>query len=357
MKKFIAIALVLLVAFTAFAQGAKEGASTTTATQASLKLGMVTDQGTIDDRSFNQGTWEGIKQAGDEYGLEYTYLRPVGTTIADYVTAITDLYDAGYRFIACPGYLFADAVAEAQSMFPDLKLIILDSEPTGTTGPNTVSIYFKEQESGFVAGVATALQLKEGAVGFVGGIEIPAVQKFNWGFQQGIKYANDTYGTKMTMAANNFVYSGSFSDLALGQQLATTMYNNGVKAIFACGGGTGVGVINEAKNRRVAGEDVWVIGVDVDQYTEGDMGNGKSAVLTSAVKNVGVAAYDEAVRAINGTFEGGKVITLGAVEGAVGIPADNPNLDDSVEAEVAKVFELVKNGTIKIQDNGTGLIK
>lgn len=352
MKKTLAVLLMFVVCFSVFAQGTKEASAATEA----LKLGMVTDSGTIDDRSFNQGTWEGIKRAADEKGLECTYLRPVGTTTADYVTAITDLYDAGYRFIGCPGYLFADAVAEVQGMFDDLMLIILDSEPTGGSGPNTVSIYFNEHESGFLAGVATALQLKEGAVGFVGGIEIPSVQKFSWGFQQGIAYANATYGTKMTMSANNFVYSGSFADLALGQQLATTMYNNGVKAIFAAAGGTGVGVINEAKARRLAGEDVWAIGVDVDQYLVGDMGNGESAILTSAMKNVDIAAYNEAIAAVNGTFEGGKVITLGAQDSAVGIPADNPNLDDSVEAEVAKVAELLKNGSLKVNSTADGLI-
>ena len=85
------------------------------------------------------------------------------------------------------------------------------------------------------------------------------------------------------MNANNFTYSGSFADLALGQQLATAMYDSGVDAIFAAAGGTGVGVINEAKNRRLSGEDVWAIGVDVDQYSVGDMGNGESCILTSAM--------------------------------------------------------------------------
>ena len=135
MKKTIALVLMLLCTFCVFAEGAKETASASSA----LKIGMVTDQGTIDDRSFNQGTYEGIKKAADELGLACTYLRPNGTTTAEYVTAISDLYDAGYRFVACPGYLFAEAVTEAQKMFPDLMLVILDSEPT-EAGANTVSI-------------------------------------------------------------------------------------------------------------------------------------------------------------------------------------------------------------------------
>lgn len=354
MKKILAIALMLVVAFTAFAQGSQEAASTTST--AALKVGMVTDSGTIDDRSFNQGTWEGIKKAADELGLESTYLRPAGTTTGDYMNAISDLYDQGYRFIGCPGYLFADAVAEAQAAYPDLKIIILDSTVPGGAGENTVTISWKEQESGFMAGVATAVELQTGSVGFVGGIEVPAVQKFNWGFQQGIAYANANYGTSITMDPANFVYSGSFADLALGGQLATAMYDKGVTAVFAAAGGTGVGVINEAKSRRLAGQDVWAIGVDVDQYSVGDMGNGQSAILTSAMKYVDKAAYDMVYAAVDGTFPGGTDMLLGAATEDLGIPATNPNLSDSTMAIVAEVEQAIIAGTIVVQDTAEGLI-
>ena len=211
--------------------------------------------------------------------------------------------------------------------------------------------------AGFLAGVATALKLVDGEVGFVGGLEIPAVQKFNWGFQQGVAYANDNLGTNIAMNANNFTYSGSFADLALGQQLATAMYDSGVDAIFAAAGGTGVGVINEAKNRRLSGEDVWAIGVDVDQYSVGDMGNGESCILTSAMKDVAGVAYDQASAAAKGTFQGGVHIELGVSDGRAGIPASNPNLTPEIEAKVAEVAALVADGTIVVQDTGDGLIR
>ena len=352
MKKTIAMLLVILMAVTSvFAQGAGE------ATSEALKLGMVTDAGTIDDRSFNQGTYEGVKQAADELGLECTYLRPAGTTTTDYLTAISDLYDQGYRFIACPGYLFVEAVTQAQEMYPDLMIIIIDDPLASGIGENTVAITFREHEAGYLAGVATALKLVEGSVGFVGGLEIPAVQKFNWGFQQGVAYANANLGTNITMDSSNFTYSGSFADLALGQQLATAMYDAGVDAIFAAAGGTGVGVINEAKNRRLSGENVWAVGVDVDQYSVGDMGNGESCILTSAMKDVAGVAYDQAMAAANGTFQGGTHIELGVSEGRAGIPASNPNLTPEIEAEVAKVAALIADGTIVVQDTGDGLIK
>ena len=371
MKKTLSILMVLVLVLSVFTGCSKksEAPAATAAPEVkaevkaekpapkapALKVGMVTDSGTIDDRSFNQGTYEGVKNAADELGLECTYLRPNGTTTAEYVTAIADLYDSGYRFVACPGFLFDEAVTQASEMFPDLNLVIIDSAPKA--GNNVVSVLFKEEESGFLGGVAIALQLKEGSVGFVGGIEIPPVQKYNWGFQQGIAYANANYGTNIVIKPENFVYSGSFSDVALGQQLATTMYSSGVDCIFACAGGVGVGVINECKNRVLAGEDVWVLGVDVDQYAQGDLGNGKSCIITSAMKYIDRAAGNLVKAAANGTFPGGTLQVLGAAENGVGIPADNPNLDDAVEAEVAKVYAKVASGEIVVQDNPEGLIK
>ncbi len=351
MKKFLTVALMLVVAFSVFASGSSEAPAASASS--ALKVGMVTDSGTIDDRSFNQGTWEGIKKAADELGLESTYLRPAGTTTGDYMNAISDLYDQGYRFIGCPGYLFAEAVKEAQEAYPDLYLVILDSTIEGGAGEKTVTISWKEHESGFLAGVATAVEIQEGDVGFVGGIEIPAVQKFNWGFQQGVAYANENLGTNVNMDPSNFVYSGSFADLALGGQLATAMYDKGVKVVFAAAGGTGVGVINEAKSRRLAGQDVWAVGVDVDQYSVGDMGNGQSCILTSAMKYVDKAAYDMVYACYNGTFPGGVDMMLGADTSDLGIPSVNPNLSDSTMAVVKQVEADIIAGNIAIQDNAT----
>ena len=353
MKKTIALALALLLCFSVFAQGAAEAKAGTP----TLKVGMVTDSGTIDDRSFNQGTFEGVKKAAEEFGLECTYLRPSGTTTTDYVTAITDLYDAGYRFIACPGFLFADAVAQVQAMYDDLMLVIIDDALSAGIGANSVAVVFKEHESGFLAGLATALKLEEGSVGFLGGMEIPSVQKFNWGFQQGVIYANENYGTKITMDPSNFVYSGSFADIALGQQIANTLFSKGVDAVFCAAGTTGVGGLNETKNRALSGENVWAVGVDVDQYYEGDLGNGKSCILTSAMKDVAGVAYDMVKALADGTFPGGQLLTLGIKEDRAGIPASNPNLTPEIEAKVAGVVELIKAGKVTIADNGNGLIK
>jgi basic membrane protein A and related proteins len=328
----------------------------------SLKVGMVTDAGTIDDKSFNQGTWEGVTKAGTELGLETRYLKPAGTTEADYIKEIGNLVDAGFSLIVCPGFKFETAIFEAQEKYPDTKFVLIDGYPHAgdwapVVGANTVSIFFAEHESGFLAGLATALQLEEGEVGFIGGMEIPPVQKFNWGFQQGLLYANENYGTNVTVKAENVIYQGTFDNVAAGQQLAAQMYDKGVKAIFAAAGGVGVGAINEAKARAKDGADVWIVGVDVDQFAEGIYEGSKSIILTSAMKYIDQAAYDMIKAEKEGNFPGGEILTFTAENNGIGIPKENPNLSAEVAATVAEVFDMIKNGTLVISDVQGDLIK
>lgn len=334
---------------------------------AAMKVGMVTDAGTIDDKSFNQGTWEGIQKAKTDMGLDTNYLKPAGTTEADYIKEIGNLVAAGYKFIVTPGFKFETAIFAAQDKHKDAKFVLIDGSPNNalygkpefkaTVGPNTVSIFFAEHESGFLAGVATALQLKTGEVGFVGGMEIPPVQKFNWGFQQGLAYANANLGTTVTIKAENVIYQGSFDNVAAGQQLAAQMFGKGVKAIFAAAGGVGVGVINEAKTRATAGEEVWVVGVDVDQYATGIYKDNKSIILTSAMKYIDQAAYDMIKAQKEGKFPGGKTLIFDAKNNGIGIPKQNPNLAADVQAKVTEIFGKIKDGSIKVADVQGTLIK
>lgn len=328
-----------------------------------MKVGMVTDAGTIDDKSFNQGSWEGIVRAEKELGVEIKYLKPVGTTEADYVKEISNLYDSGYKLIICPGFKFETAIFKTQTKYPDAKLVIIDgnAHPADSydaqNGPNTIGILFAEQEAGFAAGVAAALQLQEGRFGFVGGMEIPAVQKFNWGWQQGIMYANENLGTKIELHQEDFVYQGTFSDIAAGQQITASMFDRGVTCIHAAAGGVGVGVINETKARRQVGKDVWVVGVDVNQYNEGLLPDGKSVVLTSAMKYIDRAAFDIVKEALDGTFKGGRSLLLTAKEDAVGIPPENPNLSADVQAKVNEIYQQIKSGAIVVADSQGDLFR
>jgi len=332
----------------------------TGAAAAGKKIGMVTDAGTIDDKSFNQGTWEGILKAGTDLKVETKYLKPTGTTEADYVKEIGNLYDAGFKFIVTPGFKFSGAIFTAQEKYKDAKFVIIDSQPAGADGAavvaaNTVAIFFAEQQSGFIAGVAAAAQVKEGDFGFVGGMEIPPVQKYNWGFQQGVAYANANLGTKITIKAENVIYQGTFSDVAAGQQLAAQMYDKGVKAIFAAAGGVGVGVINEAKARAAKG--VWVVGVDVDQYSQGEYEAGKSIILTSAMKKIDQATFDTIKAETEGKFPGGQTLTFDASNDGIGIPATNPNLSEEAAKAAADALAQVKAGEVKVAAEKGDLIK
>ncbi len=359
MRKIISfLTVVLFGAAAVFANGGGESGA-----GEKMKVGMVTDAGTIDDKSFNQGTWEGILKAADEGLVSEKYLKPVGTTEADYIKEISNLYDAGYKFIVTPGFKFETAIYAAQDKYPDAKFVLIDGTPhkdddwTPVVKDNTVSIFFAEHESGFYAGVATALQLKKGEAGFLGGMEIPPVQKFNWGFQQGVAYANDNLGTDVVIKPENVIYQGTFHEVAAGQQLGAGMYDKGVDAIFCAAGGVGLGAFNEAKSRAKSGEKVWIIGVDVDQFAEGIYEGEKSVVLTSAMKKISVATYDMIVAELDGKFPGGQQLVFNSANNGVGIPAKNPNLDASVEKKVAELFKKVQDGTIQVSDTQGSLIK
>lgn len=325
--------------------------------QTDLKVGMATDSGTIDDRSFNQNTWEGIEGSIENC----KYLRPSGETDADYLESIGNLYDAGYHFIVLPGYKFERAVHTAQAKYQDAKFVILDGTAVDESGAvanaeNTVAVLFAEEEGGFIAGVAAAVQIKEGDFGFIGGMTAPAVLDFEYGFQQGIEYANANLGTNVTLKSENVVYQGSFNDKAGGQQVAAQMYDRGVKVIFTAAGGTGIGAITEAKSRAANGDtSVYIIGVDVDQYADGiyNTDTNASVILTSAMKYMDKATIAMIQDELNGKFQGGQTLTFTVANNGVGIPPENPNLSSETMQVVEKVINDIKSGTIEIRSKET----
>lgn len=315
-----------------------------------MKVGMVTDSGMIDDRAFNQCTWEAI--SGSIPNAKY--LKPSGQTDADYLESMGNLYDAGYHFIVAPGYKFERAVAIAQEKYPDAQFVILDGSPLNneehtTIADNTAAIYFQEQEAGFVAAVAAAVELKQGEFGFIGGMKIPSVERYEDGFQQGIRYANQNLGTQITIPEENIVYQGSFTDKAGGQQVAAQMYDKGVDVIFTAAGGTGIGAITEAKSRAISGEtDCYVIGVDVDQYEDGiyDQESQSSVILTSAIKKIDQATIAMLKAQIEDKFPGGQVLTFSIINDGVGIPSENPNLGDQTVEIVNQTIDKIRSGEI-----------
>ena len=347
-KKFSMLTIALAASLGLVACGTGEGdKGTTTNGEAKIKVGMMTDSGTIDDKSFNQGTWEGIQRYQEENGtIEAQYIKPGGEATQDYLEAADNLLAKGNELIIAPGFKFEEAIGKLQAENPETKFVILDGEPEGGVAENSVGIYFAEQEAGFLAGIAAALETKTGKVGFIGGMVIPAVQKFGYGFVTGVAYANANLGTNVEVA--DYLYNGTFNDVSGGQAQAGGMYDKGIDIIFVAAGKVGNGVIAEGKVRAEAGDDVYVIGVDVDQYEDGIISDGSSVILTSAIKRIDNAAYDKIDELVNGTFTGGQVITMDAKNDGVGLPAENPNLSEATQQAADEAFELIKNGTIVV---------
>ena len=350
-KKFsmLTVAVAATLGLVACGTGEDNSSSNGNNDVSKIKVGMMTDAGTIDDKSFNQGTWEGIERYQKENGtIEAQYIKPVGTSTQDYLEAGNNLLVAGNEMIVAPGYKFEEAVGQLQAENPETKFVIIDGEPTGGVADNSVAIYFAEQEAGFLAGIAAALETKTNKVGFIGGMVIPSVQKFGYGFVTGVAYANANLGTNVEVA--DYLYNGTFDDVSGGQTQAGGMYDKGIDIIFVAAGGVGNGVISEAKTRTQAGDDVKVIGVDVDQYEDGiyNKETNESVILTSAIKRIDNAAYDKIDELVNGTFTGGQVITMDAKNDGIGLPEENPNLSEATQQAADEAFELIKEGTIVV---------
>ena len=312
-----------------------------------FSVAMVTDIGGVDDKSFNQSAWEGLTAYGDANGLEkgtggYDYLQ--SQSDADYATNLNTLARKNFDLIYGIGYLLQPAVDEIAQQQKDTKFAIVDSV---VEQPNVASITFKEHQGSFLAGVVAGLTTETDKVGFVGGVEGDLIKKFEVGFVEGVKAVNPD-------AKVEIQYAGSFGDAAKGKQIASSMYGLGADIIYHAAGGTGNGVFSEAIDLKV--EDptrkLWVIGVDKDQYEEG---NGKTKdgeefniTLTSMVKRVDVAVQDLAEKAAADEFPGGEVIEYGIEEGAIGIAPSDKHLSEDIKAKVKEYEEKILNGEIEV---------
>ena len=349
MRKFtsmLIVTMVAMIALVACSSDKGESGSTTGTDNVNFKVGMMIDSGTIDDKSFNQGTWEGIlAYTKDHKGVKGQHVQPNGETTADYLSAADNLMMAGNNVIIAPGFKFEEAITELQTANPEVSFVILDGEPA-TMAENTTAIYFAEHEAGFLAGVAAALQSQTGKVGFIGGMKIPAVERFGWGYLAGVAYANKNYATNVEVV--DYQYQGTFYDVQGGQMMAGGMYDKGIDIIFSAAAAVGNGVINEAKARTEAGDKVYVIGVDVDQYDEGLMNDGSSVVLTSAIKRIDVAVYDTLKAYGEGNFPGGQIITMDAKTNGVGLPETNPNLTTDTQAKVDETLAEIQSGALVV---------
>jgi basic membrane protein A len=316
---------------------------------APIKVGLVTDVGGIDDKSFNQGTWEGIKLFGKENGLKegagIKYLQ--STADADYIPNLSTFADEKLDLIVAPGFLFNEAMLTVAKQYPNQKFMILDSVVTDKDGKNVANVcnaVFAANEGSFLAGVAAGLKAKadkKTIIGFVGGMKFPLIENFEVGFDQGVK----AVFPEATILSD---YTGSFSDAGIGQAMAAKQFGAGADVIFQVAGGSGNGVIKEAKERSAKGDIRWAIGVDKDQYADGVYSGAKSCILTSMTKRVDVASHDVAVMTMNGKFPGGQVLVFDLKSKGVGLPAKNPNLSPAIVKAVADYTSQIVSGKLKV---------
>lgn len=302
-------------------------------------VGLVTDVGGIDDKSFNQGTWEGVEKFAKDFGTDKKYLQ--SEKDADYIPNLTIFVDEEADLIVAPGFLFEDAMKQTAANFPDQKFLLIDAV---VEAKNVVNAVFAANEGSFLTGVAAALKAKEAgkdAVGYIGGVDFALIQAFEAGFEAGVLAVDPNMKVLVE-------YAGAFDSPQTGQSLASKLYDQGAYIIFHAAGGTGNGLLKEAMDRRANGEDVWAIGVDKDQYEDGIYDGDKSAVLTSMLKRVDVAAYDIAKLALDGKFPGGEVYVFDLSNKGVGLPEKNPNLSEDIVKKANDYISQITSGKIEV---------
>lgn len=300
-----------------------------------LKVGMVTATGNVNDNSFNQMTWESLQKFGKDTGAETQYLQSASDS--DIIPNLNQFIKEKWDLTFGVGFLMSEHVQKVAKENPEAKIAIIDSV---VDAPNVTSIVFKEHEGAYLAGVAAALSSKTGKIGFLGGIEMPVIKRFEAGFTAGAKAAKPD----ITIVS---LYTGAFDKPDLGKSTASSMFNRGVDIVFHAASSTGDGLFNEAKDRRAKGENVWVIGVDMDQSKV----FGEDITMTSMIKRVDEAAYHVSTDLLNGKFEGGKAVSLGLKENGVGLAeSTKKNISEDVWKKIEEFKQKIINGEITVPD-------
>lgn len=329
-KRILAILLLSAMVFSIAGCKSKE--------EKAVKLALVTDLGTIDDKSFNQGAWEGLKKYAEEKKIPYKYYKPQEATEAAYLATIGLAVEAGAELVVCPGFLFESPVFQAQTKYPDVKFILLDGVPhdadykTFKTEANVAPILFAEQQAGFLAGYAA---VKDGytKLGFMGGMAVPAVIRYGYGYVQGADYA----AKEMGVASVDIIYhyTGEFLATPDTQSMAASWYQNGTEVIFGCGGPVGNSVMAAAESAGTK-----VIGVDVDQSSESD------TVITSAMKNLSISVYDTITKYYDDKFPGGATTVLDASNNGIALPFAASKFTKFTQADYDVIFAKLVSGEV-----------
>ncbi len=347
----------------------QENSQATTPTEGGLKIAIVSSPSGVDDGSFNQNNYEGIQSfIANHPDASVTAVKEESGDTAAAVQAVADIV-ADYNVIVCCGFQFAGIGSIAQDN-PNVDFILVDSNPTDSEGnevevANVYAMTFAEQESGFYAGVAAALETKSNKVAVVNGIAYPSNVNYQYGFESGVNYANKNLatsaevveiasyaGTDVTGANVGGNYVGTFADEATGKVVGNALINEGCDILFVAAGGSGNGVFTAAKEAS----NVKVIGCDVDQYDDGTNGD-SNVVLTSVLKVMDKNVEKQLNAVIDGTFEG-KNDLLGADTDSTGYVKEEGRQQLSADTitKIDEVYEMVKSGTIVPASNFNGIL-
>ncbi|MFE9447166.1 BMP family protein [Streptomyces sp. NPDC006739] len=319
--------------------------STSSATGGKSKgIGLAYDVGGKGDQSFNDAAFAGFQKAEKDFGVSGRDIEPQdGESDADKAQRLETLAKAGYNPIIGVGYSYAPAVKEVAAKYPKVTFGIIDDNTINAK--NVADMVFHEEESSYLAGVAAAKATKKNHIGFIGGVDIPLIHKFEAGYVQGAQSVNPNIKVEKQYLTET-AQEGGFSSPDKGQNAAQGQIDAGADVLYAAAGLSGQGVIKAA-----AAHKIWAVGVDSDQYQQTALAAYKNYILTSALKNVEGAVYDLSKSVIKDKKPLSGEIRGSLVNGGVGLSNSNPAFagNADIQAAVKKAEEGIKNGTIKVK--------
>lgn len=347
-KKLVALVASAIMVVTLFAGcGNKESADSGSANKdKKIKVGLSTDEGGLNDKSFNQAADTGVKKAQKELGIDYKAIE--SKQKEDYESNLEALVNDNCDLTFGIGFQMQQAMQNVASKYGDKKFAIVDAV---VDAKNVQSLTFKDNEGSFLMGVIAGKMTKSNKVGFIGGKDSAPINKFESGFVAGVKAVNPEAAKGLigngSEKGSMVKYADSFGDTNKGYELAKSLYGSGCDVIYHAAGGVGIGLFKAAKELTKPDKPVWAIGVDLDQAVS--VPEYKNVILSSMIKKVDVATYKAVKSVADGKFEGGKHIELGLKEDGVDIaPTSDQNTPKEVLDLVGKYKKAIKEGKIKV---------
>ncbi|MFF3461262.1 BMP family lipoprotein [Streptomyces sp. NPDC001984] len=323
------------------------GSSSTSSSSDSGKskgIGLAYDIGGKGDQSFNDAAYAGFQKAEKDFGVSGQDIEPQdGETDADKVQRLEQLAKTGHNPIIGVGFVYAPAVKEVAAKYPKITFGIIDDNTI--QAKNVADMVFHEEQSSYLAGVAAAKTTKKNHIGFIGGVDIPLIHKFEAGYIQGAQSVNPKIKIEKQYLTQT-PQEGGFSSPDKGKDAANGQIEAGADVVYHAAGLSGQGVIQAAAEHKV-----WAIGVDSDQYAQSALAKYKDSILTSALKNVEGAVYDLAKSVLKDKKPLSGEIRGDLNSGGVGISESNPTFKNNADLQAAlkKAEEGIKNGTIQVK--------